>query len=271
MSYPEAAEVAVTLGDQSGADWDAVEAALDAHARRTIGDLEGAEASLRQALERRVALTGESSVTTARARNDLAVVLAERGSVLEARVQLMRAITSITVAVGDEDTQLVDPLDNAARLALRTGGLADAEPLLLRLHGVLAANDLDTERADRWLSRLRAPAAASEALGSATKSPGTIDADASASSEQSVAAPVDAIVPELSIVDVFGGAELDLIDIDDYPDTSAPVHSTPALSSHAERSSRDVLGLSIEYGTPETPVVPDPAALITPGSVRALA
>lgn len=102
----------------------------------------------------RVALSGEDAVTTARARSDLAVLLASTGRAGEAPALLTRAIAAVEQSVGDEDACLAPLLENAARASLALSQPASAEPQLLRLHALLAAHDQPTDRADRLLERV---------------------------------------------------------------------------------------------------------------------
>lgn len=102
----------------------------------------------------RVALVGEDAVTVARARSDLAVMLAATGRVDESPALLSRAIAGIEQSAGDEDLRLAAVLENAARVALAAGQPANAEPHLIRLHALLAAHDFPTDRADVLVSRI---------------------------------------------------------------------------------------------------------------------
>jgi tetratricopeptide (TPR) repeat protein len=100
----------------------------------------------------RVALCGEDAVAVARSRSDLAVILAACGRLDEAPALLARAIAAVEGSVGDEDLRLAVLLENAGRVALAAGQPATAEPFLLRLHGLLGAHDLSTDRADTLLA-----------------------------------------------------------------------------------------------------------------------
>jgi hypothetical protein len=102
----------------------------------------------------RVALTGEDGMPVARARMDLAVMLAAGRRLDEAMALVQRAIASIEHRVGDEDARLAIVLENAARIALAAGAPANAEPLLLRLHALLDAHGLSTARAEQLLTRI---------------------------------------------------------------------------------------------------------------------
>lgn len=115
----------------------------------------------------RVALAGEDGMPVARARMDLAVMLAAAGRVGEAMALVQRAIASIEHRVGDEDARLAIVLENAARIALAAGAPANAEPLLLRLHALLDSHGLSTVRAEQLLARISAVRArqADEAAG----------------------------------------------------------------------------------------------------------
>ncbi|WP_309673163.1 tetratricopeptide repeat protein [Gemmatimonas sp.] len=104
----------------------------------------------------RVALAGEDAMPVARERMDLAVMLGASGRLDEAQALIQRAISAVERHVGDEDARLVVMLENAARLALAAGVPANAEPLLLRLHALLDAHGMSTDRADRLLAMVAA-------------------------------------------------------------------------------------------------------------------
>jgi tetratricopeptide (TPR) repeat protein len=104
----------------------------------------------------RVALAGEDGMPVARARMDLAVMLATVGRRDEAMSLVQRAIATLDHRVGEEDARLVVLLENAARIALAAGAPATAEPYLLRLHALLDAHELSTRRAELLLERVAA-------------------------------------------------------------------------------------------------------------------
>ncbi|WP_373060989.1 tetratricopeptide repeat protein [Gemmatimonas sp.] len=104
----------------------------------------------------RVALAGEDAMPVARGFMDLAVMLGAVGRLDEAQALIQRAISAVERHVGDEDARLAVMLENAARLALAAGAPANAEPLLLRLHALLHAHGMPTDRADRLLARVAA-------------------------------------------------------------------------------------------------------------------
>lgn len=91
-----------------------------------------------------------------RARMDLAVMLASRGRLDEARTLMQRAIHAVEHRVGDDDARLAIVLENSARMALAAGSPANAEPLLIRLHALLDAHDMSTGRAEELLARVAA-------------------------------------------------------------------------------------------------------------------
>ncbi len=111
----------------------------------------------------RVALAGEDAMPVARERMDLAVMLGASGRLDEAQALIQRAISAVERHVGDEDARLVVMLENAARLALAAGAPANAEPLLLRLHALLDAHGMSTDRADRLLAMVAAVRARADA------------------------------------------------------------------------------------------------------------
>lgn len=127
-----------------------------AHACFRSGSLDDAIRHGQRGCALRVALFGEDAVTVARARSDLAVMLAAAGRIEESPALLARAIAGIEQSAGDEDMRLAVVLENAARTALAAGQAANAEPHLIRLHALLGAHDLSTEPADRLVSRIMA-------------------------------------------------------------------------------------------------------------------
>ena len=128
-------------------------------AGRTDDALEHAQ----RACALRVALTGEDAMPVARQRMDLAVMLGAVGRLDEAQALVQRAIAAVERHVGDDDARLVVMLENAGRLALAAGTPENAEPLLLRLHALLAVHGMSTDRADRLLAMLAAVRARAEA------------------------------------------------------------------------------------------------------------
>ena len=119
-----------------------------------VGRLDDAVRQAQRVCALRVAIAGEDGMPVARARMDLAVMLASAGRLDEATALVQRAITGIEHRVGEEDARLAVVLENAARIALAAGHPANAEPLLLRLHALLDAHDLSTARAEVLLARV---------------------------------------------------------------------------------------------------------------------
>ncbi len=127
------------------------------------GRTEDALLHAQRACALRVALAGEDAMPVARERMDLAVMLGASGRLDEAQALIQRAIAAAERHVGDEDARLVVMLENAARLALAAGAPANAEPLLLRLHALLDAHGMSTDRADRLLAMIAAVRARADA------------------------------------------------------------------------------------------------------------
>lgn len=125
-----------------------------AHACFKSGRLTDGIQHAQRAYALRVALVGEDAVMVARSRMDLAVMLGSVGRLDEAQSLVQRAIRALEHAAGEEDVRLAVLLENAARLALAARSPANAEPLLLRLHALLAAHGLPTTPADRLLARI---------------------------------------------------------------------------------------------------------------------
>lgn len=137
-----------------------------AQANFRVGRVDDAVQHAQRVCALRVALAGEDAMPVARARMDLAVMLASTGRLDEARMLVQRAISAIEHRVGEEDARLAIVLENAARIALAAGNPANAEPLLLRLHALLDAHDLSTERAELLLARVAAARARQDAVAS---------------------------------------------------------------------------------------------------------
>lgn len=125
-----------------------------AHAHFKAGRMDEALQHAQRTCALRVAIAGEDGMPVARARMDLAVMLASCGRGEEAMMLVQRAIAAIEHRVGDEDARLAIVLENAARIALALGSPANAEPLLLRLHALLHAHGLSTGRADKLLAKV---------------------------------------------------------------------------------------------------------------------
>ncbi|HCT57457.1 MAG TPA: tetratricopeptide repeat protein [Gemmatimonas aurantiaca] len=118
------------------------------------GRAEEALSHAQRACALRVALTGEDSMSAARARMDFAVMLATAGRRDEAMQLVQRAIAAVENHVGEEDPRLTVVLENAARIALSAGAAGSAEPFLLRLHALLSLHEESTQSADHLLARI---------------------------------------------------------------------------------------------------------------------
>lgn len=125
-----------------------------AQAHFRCGRLDDAMLQAQRACALRVAIAGEDGMPVARARMDLAVMLASAGRLDEATMLMQRSISAIEHRVGEEDARLAIVLENAARIALAAGQPANAEPLLIRLHALLDVHELSTARADTLLARV---------------------------------------------------------------------------------------------------------------------
>ncbi len=137
------------------------------------GRLDDAMQQAQRTCALRVAIAGEDGMPVARARMDLAVMLASAGRLDEATMLVQRSISAIEHRVGEEDARLAIVLENAARIALAAGQPANAEPLLIRLHALLDAHELSTSRAEELLARVATARAAqpfAESLATATTS-----------------------------------------------------------------------------------------------------
>jgi hypothetical protein len=129
-----------------------------------VGRLDDAIQYQQRATALRVALTDEDSMPVARARMDLAVMLASAGQYDEAWTLMQQVIVSVEHGVGAEDTRLTIVLENAARIALASDNTAAAKPLLLRLHALLDQHQLPTAPADSLLAEIASGHAPAQAL-----------------------------------------------------------------------------------------------------------
>ncbi len=102
----------------------------------------------------RVAIAGEDAMPVGRARMDLAVMLASRGRLDEASTLVQRAMCAMEHHVAADDARLAMVLENAARISLAAGSAANAEPLLIRLHALLDAHEMSTDRAEQLAARV---------------------------------------------------------------------------------------------------------------------
>jgi tetratricopeptide (TPR) repeat protein len=102
----------------------------------------------------RVAIDGDDGMPVARARMDLAVMLASTGRFDQATPLVQHAVSAIDHHDGGEDAHAATILENAARIALAAGHAADAEPLLRRLLALLDTSAPATTRAERLLARV---------------------------------------------------------------------------------------------------------------------
>jgi hypothetical protein len=152
-AFATAAELAT--GDDASTH-DALALVLNnlAQASFRAGQLDDGIRHAQRACALRAALAGEDAITVARARADLAVMLGAVGRSDEGRALTARAVAGIERIAGDEDVRLCSVLENAARLAVAAGQLSSAEPLLLRLHALLAIHDLPTTTADTLLAHI---------------------------------------------------------------------------------------------------------------------
>ncbi len=183
------------------------------------GRTEEALSHAQRACALRVAITGGDALPVARQRMDLAVMLGACGRLDEARALIQRAIAAVEQHVGDEDVRLVVILDNAARLALAAGDPASAEPILLRLHALLGAHGLSTQRADLLLARVAAVRTRADATEIAA-APAEARRDVA-----DVAVYAHASILELDALEILGGPDgqdvahaQDVPDVPDAPD-----------------------------------------------------
>lgn len=114
------------------------------------GRLDDAVRLAEQSCEARVASAGEASLTVARARADLAVVLSAAGRDAEACDAAASAVRIADAVLDTDDLQLSPLLDTMARVSLAAGRLAAAEPPLLRLHALLADHQQPTSDVE-WM------------------------------------------------------------------------------------------------------------------------
>jgi hypothetical protein len=153
-AFASAAELA--SGDRDGDTHDALALVLNnlAQASFRAGRHDDGIRHAQRVCALRTALAGEDAITVARARADLAVMLGAVGRSDEGRALAVRAAAGIERTAGDEDVRLCSVLENAARLAVAAGQLSSAEPLLLRLHALLAVHELPTTAAETLLAHI---------------------------------------------------------------------------------------------------------------------
>ena len=167
----------------------------------------------------RVAIAGEDAMPVGRARMDLAVMLASRGRLDEASTLVQRAMCAMEHHVADDDARLAMVLENAARISLAAGSAANAEPLLLRLHALLDAHEMSTDRAEQLAARV----ATARSLRGVAEAP-AVEAPAAE------APAVEALAVEASAVEA--------------PAVEAPAVEAPAI---------EALALTVAHEAPEQP------------------
>jgi tetratricopeptide (TPR) repeat protein len=234
-----------------------------AHGSFRVGRVDDAITYAQRACTIRVALFGEDAIVVARARTDLAVMLAANGRADEAMSLVIRAIAGIERTAGDESLHLQYALENAARLAMSVGQPSSAEPHLLRLHALLGAHELPTDRADALLagvSQHRANARVSFGLA-------TVEAPEEQAAPDAESVPDDIELTEDDTTLVTTRPSNDILGIDFDLVELTPAHS-PAITAPAPvagvAAATNVLGFEVRYGTqPE-----DEAALAELESMR---
>lgn len=236
-AFRRAGDVVSTHTDMAGHEAQALILNNLAQASFRAGQHEDAVRHAQRACALRVALLGEDAIPVARARAELAVMLASMNKADEALGLIRRAISGIERSAGDDDIRLVSVLENAARLAMVAGQPSIAEPYLLRLHALLSAHEMSTEPAEVLLSRLTAfrveqQVAAMESF--------TVELESSSFESIVSESPTgeswvdDAPAMELPMI-VVPDEELSDEDVPDeeVPDEELPVHIVPTLELHA--------------------------------------
>lgn len=220
------------------------------------GRTEDALLHAQRACALRVALAGEDAMPVARERMDLAVMLGASGRLDEAQSLIQRAIAAAERHVGDEDVRLVVMLENAARLALAAGAPANAEPLLLRLHALLDAHGMSTDRADRLLAMV----AAVRARADANREEATTVADAShgVKAEVGVAVYAPALIDDQAAVTQWAMAQWDDQPLRDaVAITDILLRATPSrVIAHQEPVNHNAEVLAAFETVVDTPVEP---------------
>jgi len=201
------------------------------------GRVDDAMLQAQRACALRVAIAGEDGMPVARARMDLAVMLASAGRLDEATMLVQRSISAIEHRVGEEDARLAIVLENAARIALAAGQPANAEPLLIRLHALLDVHELSTSRAEALLTRVAAARAGQQATQKAAH------AASQALADEAMAAP--------ALAAVSSDAGTEALEADDV---GADVHEAEAgdieaRDAHAEERTEERSAVRSE--TPE--------------------
>ncbi|AMW05201.1 tetratricopeptide repeat protein [Gemmatimonas phototrophica] len=233
-----------------------------AQANFRLGRVEEALQHAQRVCALRVALAGEDAMPVARARMDLAVMLASSGRLDEARLLVQRAITAIEHHVGEEDARLAIVLENAARIALAAGNPANAEPLLLRLHALLDAHELSTERAEVLLARVADVRARQEAAASRHEVEQPLVTD-DMSADAAVVQVTAAAAEDAQVVTPRSETPAQVSAFDD--DTSMRVYAHASIEAHEEWEDQplrdavavtDVLLRTTPSGVPIIPAAP---------------
>jgi hypothetical protein len=233
-----------------------------AHGCYRVGRTDEAIAHAQRACALRAALVGEDAIVVARARIDLAVMLASTGRVDEGMALVTRAIAVIERTAGDESLHLQVPLENAARLAMAAGQPSSAEPYLLRLHALLGAHDLPTDRADLLLAgiaRYRASARVTFALPAAEAVHSEHGADVVEDDLDVVEQDLDIVEEDLETITVDDtifeetspstdvlGMDFELVDM---TPVNNPALTAPAPVANVASAVVNGLGFEVRYGT----------------------
>lgn len=229
-----------------------------AAARFHAGDLQGALEEAQASLLLREQLWG-NSLATARVASDCATVSAALGRFDDARSYITQAIGIAEACCGEEAADLVTFVENAAQLELAAGNYGAAEPLVLRLHGLLDSAGLAVTPAVELFTRIIESRNGTPDV-AAQKSDSKVFDDTDELAIDLADSPTDDVYAETSALparDIFDGfGELELSDIEspDPVGTVAYAAAQAISDDPVDNGIDEILGFAVEYDMMHDPV-----------------
>ncbi len=232
-----------------------------AAARFHAGDLQGALEEAQASLLLREQLWGYT-LATARVASDCATVCTALGRFDEARSYIAQAMGIAEACCGEDAAELLTFVENAAHLELAAGNYGAAEPLVLRLHGLLDSAGLAVTPAVDLFTRI-IESRNGTALGATQESGGeAVEAfdDNDGLTLELADPPVDSAYAETSALpaqNIFDGfGELELSDIESPDPVGAVAEPTAYATSDDQVDSGidEILGFAVEYDMLHDPV-----------------
>lgn len=228
-----------------------------------LGEFDAALTEATESLTLREQLWGDS-LATARARSDVATIYCALDHHVDALALLRHAIATIETQCGEEAHELVPFIENAARAAIASRDFAAAEPLVLRLHGLLGAHDIPTFAAEELF------AIVAESRGATAVD--VVNTSTAVVVEASLAADVVAVedIPDVVAVEDIA----DVVAVEDITDEAPAfdlaesftdlelVEPAPPTLDYVPEHRRNVhrddeaLGFLVQHGTTVTPDAP---------------